>query len=118
MIFHFTEQIQNWMPLEQGERIVIFDITDLAKQPYFPDVVYYDYDMGLLFYPDTTHLGASTFLISRMFLDEHSSRVMYGSGIELQQALQSNLTFQWFIEEPTIRIASIFPTSAEISVLN
>ena len=110
------EQIGNWAPVQQDEQVLIVDTSNL-NQPYQAQVIPAGGFVDLLFQPTTGKAGLFTFAVYRQLVPSAPSSYK-DLGSQLQRGSTSNLTFQWWIENVNARIASIFPTSADISVIN
>jgi hypothetical protein len=114
----FTEpacpQVKNWTPLDKNENVLIFDTGNFTRL-YQPDIVSSDGDVGLVFLPDAAYPKSNIFFILRT--EEPLWSVPQDLGFEWPQFLLSNLTFQWIVKEPAVSISSLFPSSADISVM-
>jgi hypothetical protein len=95
---------------------LIVDFNNTDNIPYEPVTQISSNVTILVFQPATLQTGAYMFSIFRRTEIVNSTGSVTDLVFEWKQKHTSNLTFEWAVEAPTVKIESIFPTASEISV--
>ncbi len=109
-------QIDNWIPLQDNERVLIFDVNKMDNLPHEPLVRRHDDVTNLVFQPPTLQTGSSVFSILRGTVVSNSSDPVSDLVFQWKLNSTSNLIFEWFVETATVKIESVFPSIADVSV--